>query len=331
MVANQAISLSGAKILVVDDTPANIDILVKILEADGFSVSFATNGEKALKLALLDTPALILLDVMMPVMDGFETCRRLKEDPKTCDIPVLFVTGKAQGKDIADAFEAGGVDYITKPVRQEEVSARVRTHLELRALIRQRDELIEKLQGQNEEIRMLSRQDPLTLLPNRRYFNDVMEREWASAQRNRNEMSIVMLDIDFFKFYNDIYGHQAGDSCIEIVARTLKSCIQRKSDLVARYGGEEFIAILPQTDEQSALIIANNMCREVEAMQLPHEGSQIAKVVTISVGVSTCTPESGWASDILIKQADKALYQAKEQGRNRAFSLHCDQLQTCQM
>ena len=160
--ATSSLSLANSKVLVVDDTPANIDVLVGILEAEGYSVSFATNGEKAIQLCRLDRPDLILLDVMMPVMDGFETCRRLKMDYELADIPVIFVTGKTEARDIAAAFEAGGVDYITKPVRQEEVVARVRTHLALRSLIHQREELIERLRNQNEEIRRISQQDAMT-------------------------------------------------------------------------------------------------------------------------------------------------------------------------
>jgi PleD family two-component response regulator len=242
-VANQAVSLSGSKILVVDDTPANIDVLVNILEPVDYAVSFATSGEKAIRIAQFDRPALILLDVMMPGMDGFETCRRLKANAATADIPVIFVTARTQAKDIAAAFEAGCVDYITKPVQHEEVTARIRTHLELRALIHQRDELIEQLKGHNEEIRLISRQDPLTKLANRRYFNEVMNKQWEKSLSDATAISIIMIDIDFFKFYNDVYGHQAGDECIKAVASTLESSIQNESYMVARYGGEEFIAI----------------------------------------------------------------------------------------
>ncbi|NQZ10634.1 MAG: diguanylate cyclase [Algicola sp.] len=317
--ANQTVSLSDSKILVVDDTPANIDILASILEADGYAVSFATSGEKAIQLTLLGKPALILLDVMMPGMNGFETCRQLKANPETADIPVIFVTAKTQAKDIATAFEAGGVDYISKPVRQEEVSARVRTHLELRALIHQRDELISQLKGHNEEIRLIARQDPLTKLANRRYFSEVLDKEWANALRDASKISIIMFDIDFFKFYNDLYGHQEGDRCIEKVARTLESSIKNKSSLVARYGGEEFIAILPSTDEANAILVAKEMCGYVEALQILHGESAVAKVVTISVGVATCIPTQDYVSDSLIKSADNALYQAKKAGRNQVY------------
>jgi diguanylate cyclase (GGDEF)-like protein len=317
MVANQSVSLSGSKILVVDDTPVNIDLLAKILEAEGYAVSFATNGEKAIQLTLLDRPALILLDVMMPGMDGFETCSRIKANPLIADIPVIFVTAKTQGKDIAAAFESGGVDYITKPVRQEEITARVRTHLELRSLLNQRDELIEQLKGHNEEIRLISEQDPLTKLANRRHFSDVMAREWANSLRNATEISIIMIDIDFFKFYNDVYGHPAGDRCIEVVARTLESSIKRQTDLVARYGGEEFIVILPSTDTQSAMLIAKEMCAYVEALQIAHAGSTVGEVVTISVGVATGIAERDSVPDKLIKSADNALYHAKKEGRNQ--------------
>lgn len=319
--AEQPINLHGSKILVVDDTPANIDVLANILEAEGYAVSFATTGEKAIKLAALDTPAIILLDVMMPGMDGFETCRRLKAQQRTADIPVIFVTAKTQGKDIAAAFVAGGIDYIAKPVRHEEVSARVRTHLELRALLRQRDELIEQLKGQNREIHQLSIQDPLTKLANRRHFNEVFEREWANAIRNENHLSIVMLDIDFFKLYNDVYGHQEGDSCIATVAQTLEEGIKRKTDLVARYGGEEFIAILPNTAQEDAVIVAQQMCENVQNLQLPHSTSEVSDVVTISVGVATCIPKRDELPDILIKSADTALYEAKKAGRNQVYSV----------
>jgi diguanylate cyclase (GGDEF)-like protein len=318
--ANQSVNLNGSTILIVDDTPANIDVLANILESAGYSVSFATNGEKAIQIALFDSPALILLDVMMPGMDGFETCRRLKSHAKIVDIPVIFVTAKTQAKDIASAFEAGGVDYITKPVRQEEVLARVRTHLELRALIHQRDELIGQLKDHNEEIRQISRHDPLTKLANRRYFDEVMASEWSNASTELTKTAIIMIDIDFFKFYNDVYGHLAGDQCIEVVARTLESSIEIENALVARYGGEEFIAVLPNTDEQGVMLVAKEMCAYVEALQIPHSESKAAKVVTISVGVATCIPVQGSRPDTLIKCADSALYEAKRTGRNKVFA-----------
>lgn len=318
--ANQSVNLNGSTILIVDDTPANIDVLANILESVGYAVSFATNGEKAIQIALFDRPSLILLDVMMPGMDGFETCRRLKSHAKIVDIPVIFVTAKTQAKDIAAAFEAGGVDYITKPVRQEEVLARVSTHLELRALIHQRDELIGQLKDHNEEIRMISRQDPLTKLANRRYFDEVMAAEWAHGATELTKISIIMIDIDFFKFYNDVYGHLAGDQCIEVVARTLESSIKSEDALVARYGGEEFIAVLPNTDEEDVMHVAKEMCAYVEALQIPHSESKTAGVVTISVGVATCIPEQDSKPDLLIKSADGALYEAKRTGRNQAYA-----------
>lgn len=210
------------KLLIVDDAPINIQLLNDVLK-DDVRVFFATNGSDALKIASTTIPDLILLDIMMPEMDGYEVCRKLKTDPLLRDIPVIFITAKSQQEDEATGLELGAVDYITKPFSPGIVRLRVRNHLELK---RQRD-----LLGR------LSFLDGLTGLPNRRGFDEFLSREWRRAVRNKSHISIVMIDIDKFKDYNDSYGHLAGDDCLKKVAAILENSLDRAADFVARYGG----------------------------------------------------------------------------------------------
>jgi diguanylate cyclase (GGDEF)-like protein len=249
-------------------------------------------------------PDLILLDVMMPDMDGFEVCRRLMQDKDTHKIPVIFVTAKNADADEELGLNLGAVDYITKPFMIPIAKARIRTHIRLK----QQADLLESL----------SLLDALTQIPNRRRFDETLISEWKRAARDETPLSLMMIDIDHFKQYNDYYGHGCGDSCLQSVASELCNSVSRPGDLVARYGGEEFVAILPDTDQASALKIAELMRQNIEMLGLPHAFPEVGAVVTISVGVATqvkVNPES--STKILSDAADKALYLAKEGGRNR--------------
>lgn len=291
-----------SKVLVVDDAPANIRILSHSL-SDEFEIAFATSGSEALEAVEEALPDLILLDVAMPDLDGYKVCRRLKSDPRTQQIPVIFVTGKESEADEIQGLELGAVDYITKPFSPAIVKARVRTHIELK---RCRDQL--------ESLALL---DSLTGIPNRRRFEEFLDFSWSQCERSGAPLSAIIADVDHFKAYNDCYGHQAGDHCLRLVAQALQQTKQRATDLVARYGGEEFIALLPATDAEGALIFAESMRQAVADLRLPHARSSASAIVTVSLGVATMVPEPASAAASLLRRADLGLYRAKGSGRNQ--------------
>ena len=299
-------SAARSLILIVDDAPANIRILSQALK-DEFEIAIATNGTDALDAVADNPPDLILLDVMMPGMDGHEVCRHLKADPSKQNIPVIFLTGKEAEDDEIAGLELGAVDYIIKPFSTAIVKARIRTHLELK---RCRDLL--------ENMALL---DALTGIPNRRRFEDFLDFAWRQSQRQSQHiaapLSVIILDVDHFKAYNDHYGHQAGDECLRAVAQALDGAKRRATDLVARYGGEEFVAVLPSTDAKGAMIFAETLRLAVDELKIPHAHSSAADHVTVSLGVATIVPIDGATPSQLIKQADQGLYRAKAQGRNR--------------
>lgn len=290
-------------ILVIDDDRTNIKVIIDTLKTAGLTIISARNGEMGIKRAIFSHPDLILLDVMMPGMDGFETCRLLKSDPTTQGIPIIFMTALNDEDSKVRGFDVGGVDYITKPVGQREVLARVKTHLNLQ----RKQKLLERLAAI----------DGLTEIPNRRQFDNVLEREWGRSHRNKNPLSLLMVDIDYFKNFNDAYGHTSGDECLRQVARAISGSVNRTSDLVARYGGEEFAVILPETTLSSAVKIAEQIRENVESLQIYHCGSQVSDYVTLSLGVATIIPTPETSPNHLIEMADRLLYQAKTNGRNQ--------------
>ncbi|MFC1750099.1 diguanylate cyclase [Pseudomonadota bacterium] len=289
-------------ILIVDDDPTSIKVLAKILQPE-CHVHFTTHGDKAVSMAEKQQPDLILLDVIMPDLDGYAVCRMLKQNKITADIPVMFVTAKGEEQYEAIGFEAGGVDYLSKPVKPFLLRARIRTHIELK---RKRDLL-----------RTLTTLDALTGIANRRRMDEVMAYEWHRAIRqNRSTLSCIMIDVDYFKHFNDSYGHWAGDECLRKIATKVKDTLTRKTDLVARYGGEEFICILPETDPEGAIKLAEKLRTAVVSLSIPHAGIEIAEYVTISLGVATIIPTNSIQPHVLIETADKQLYRAKQSGRN---------------
>jgi len=293
-------------ILIVDDTPTNIQVLAEALRAD-YRVKVAGSGKMALDIIQQGQPDLILLDVMMPDMDGYEVCRTLKSDPLTQNIPVIFVTARTDTVEETFGLQLGAVDYIAKPFRLPIVLARVRNHIAL------------KLKSDLLEAHALL--DGLTSIPNRRRFDQSLAIEWKRAQRSGLPLSVLMLDIDHFKAYNDTLGHRAGDDCLTRVAMLLCEALERPGDLLARYGGEEFVALLPETDEEGAARIAERCRAQIEDARIPHPNSATAGWVTVSIGVGTLLPDDGVANpDALIEQADARLYRAKAAGRNRVCS-----------
>jgi diguanylate cyclase (GGDEF)-like protein len=293
------------KILVVDDIPSNIQTLSLLLRAD-YEIHVATAGEKALDLCRSKLPDLVLLDVMMPGMDGYEVCARLKADPLTRDIPVIFITARNEVEDETLGLEAGAIDFISKPFRPPIVKARVRNHIQMK---RQADLL-----------RRLSFLDGLTGIANRRHFDDMLDKAWRRCLRAGSPLSLIMIDVDHFKDYNDHYGHQGGDDCLKTLAGLLADQVGRPDDLVARFGGEEFTCLLPGTDEVGAEDVARRLMAAVRDADIAHRASPVAPRVTLSLGVATAWPSADIRIGQLLGLADKLLYQAKSDGRNGLHS-----------
>ena len=306
-------------ILIVDDDLTAIQTLHKALRGMG-KIRFASGGREALDL-LADYPGdLVLLDANMPEMDGFATCLAIRQDFP--ELPVIFVTASTDFATEVHALECGARDFITKPIHPPVVRARIGVHLQLKALY---DRLYE-----------LSGQDPLTGLANRRVLDERVALEWRRASRHDQPLSLIMIDIDHFKSYNDHYGHLQGDECLRQVAQTLAETVSRTADLVARYGGEEFAILLPGSDITGALALADKIRTVIGQQAIPHAYSDAAPCVTLSLGVASVRPtmsrrdrdapaappatpgESGLAlARALFDQADRALYRAKAAGRNR--------------
>ncbi|UCH74420.1 MAG: diguanylate cyclase [Rhodospirillales bacterium] len=291
------------RILIVDDIPDNIKSLNAILEED-YSISFATYWKKALEVAERTLPDLILLDILMPDMDGYEICRRLKSDPTTRDIPVIFITALDGEAEEEKGLAAGAADYITKPFHPAIVKLRVRNHLMLKL---QRDRLA-----------ALTMTDGLTEIANRRRLDLHLDAEWRRCVRTESLLSAVMIDIDQFKPLNDHFGHAAGDECLRRVAQALDGVPRRPGDLVARIGGEEFVCLLPGTDAKGAMTIAQRFCDVVRELEIPHPCSTVSEFVTVSCGVGTATPTMDGEPESVLKDADANLYKAKKNGRNQA-------------
>lgn len=272
---------------------------------------------------------LILLDVLMPGLNGIEVCARIKANKIFDDVPVLMVTASNELEFLADSFEAGAIDFINKPIRKIELLARVSSALRLRNEVMMRrmreQELIElnlTLKQNNLMLEQLAIFDKLTGIHNRGHLDWVLSREWGHAQRNQTPLSLIMIDIDYFKAYNDAYGHLGGDDCLRQVAQTLLSRLKRKNDFIGRYGGEEFLVILPNVDHHDAMQLAEAFKGDIHDLGIPHIQSKNAKVVSISLGISTLTHfNDNDRSDSLVHCADQALYQAKDSGRNRACFL----------
>ena len=419
-----------AAILIVDDAPENLAVLRKLMVEQGYQTFVATSGERALKIARRVHPDLILLDVMMSGMDGFETCRQLKSQPATQRIPVIFMSAKTDTDDVVAGFDLGAVDYIGKPLRMAEVCARVRTQLQIRSNAETQEEQAERLRtivnnmaeglliieadgriqftnpacdkylgyqenelagraisellnplvaqeyldyferyaaapqmahshGTREVIirhrngssvcmdltltPMYLRQplfigllhdithhkqsedalqraamvDPLTQIANRRHFDSFLEKEWQRAMRSGQPLSLVVLDVDHFKLYNDTLGHPAGDACLQRVAGAIASHALRPTDLAARYGGEEFVLLFAETGAETAALMAESIRAHIESLRIPHPRSTTSEWLTVSIGVATIHPHQLDNTESLFVAADRAMYVAKEGGRNQ--------------
>jgi diguanylate cyclase (GGDEF)-like protein len=291
------------KVLIVDDMPTNIKVLSDALREE-YRLSAAVRGSEALEIAASDDPPdVILLDIMMPEMDGYQVLAKLKRDHRTKNIPVIFVTAKSQMDDEIRGLNLGAVDYITKPFYVPIVKARLKTHMELK----RKSDLLERL----------ALMDGLTSIPNRRKFDMHLHQEMRRLARSSLPLSVVMIDIDHFKSFNDSLGHGAGDECLRRVARALTVSLKRPGDLVARYGGEEFAAVLPETDLDGAMALAEAMRQAVEDLQIRHVESPVADHVTVSLGAASMVPDQETHPSDIVSAADGELYKAKRAGRNR--------------
>ncbi len=320
-------------ILVVDDSEEMRLLIVLQLRRAGYrEIREAASAAEAFKLLALEESGeippvnvdLILMDIVMPGINGIEGCRRIKEDARYQDVPIIMVTALGDKGTLQAAFDAGAVDYITKPVDRLELIARVRSSLRLRDEMqrrRQREEelvvLSRKLQEANVILSRLSMIDGLTGVPNRRRFDEVLAEEWKRALRTEQPLALIMADIDHFKAFNDHYGHLAGDDGLKRVSRAMSEVLKRPADLLARYGGEEFAAVLPETNAVGAQAIGEAMRKAVQNLALPHGFSTAGTVVTISIGIAAAVPRMGLTTAMLITAADRALYEAKAGGRNR--------------
>lgn len=303
-------------VLIVDDISQNIQLVMEILDAQGYSTTFARNGKQALERIEMAKPDLILLDLMMPGMNGLDVCAILKANPDYGNIPIIFLTASEEGENLIEAFEKGAVDYITKPFKTPELLARVKTHLTLK---RTQD----ALKKAYEEMEKLATTDPLTEIANRRAILEIGRQEFLRSKRYKTEFCLFILDVDYFKKINDNYGHDIGDlvliSMVSIVNNSLRKVDKLgRAGKLGRLGGEEFIIILPETSLESGIKVADRIRLTIE------KGSITTPIVTIkltvSIGLSSYTADDHSISDIM-KRADNALYEAKEKGRNQVKAL----------
>jgi len=292
----------SARLLIVDDDRSTIRLMNDALRGMG-EIFFATDGPTAIRLAREKQPDIVLLDLQMPGMDGFDICAALKADPATADSTVFFVTADADVETETRAFGLGAADFIHKPISVPVVRARVSYHLVMNA--------------QRIELERLAVTDPLTGLSNRRALDDILEREWQRALRTEVPLAMIMADLDFFKEYNDHYGHPAGDTCLKTVAEVLRSNARRPVDVVARYGGEEFVVLLPGAGTRGASLVGEFLINALRAEKILHEKSPLSRFVTASFGVAAVIPDRFASAATLVVGADEALYEAKNTGRNR--------------
>jgi diguanylate cyclase (GGDEF)-like protein len=317
---------TNGNILLIDDLPENLRLLTELLTNLGYTPRCAISGNRALKSIRLKLPDIILLDIKMPEMDGYQVCQAFKNDPELCDIPIIFISALDETFDKLKAFQVGGVDYITKPFQIEEVVARLETHLTIqRQKKRLQDEIAKRIQTElilqeaNRKLELMANLDGLTQIANRRRFDDYLSSEWKRHQREQNPLALILIDIDYFKRYNDRYGHQGGDDCLVRVAQAIAQVPQRPTDLVARYGGEEFVVILSNTDTKGALKVAQTIQEAIASLAIIHENSDVSDYVTLSMGFASLIPTLDLSPEVLISYADQSLYLAKGKGRNQAI------------
>jgi two-component system, cell cycle response regulator len=326
------LSRNKSLILIVDDNPQNLQIIGEKIEQTGYDTAIATNGNQAYDFAKINQPDLMLLDIMMPMVDGFEVCRLFKNNSITRDIPIIFLTARTNYDDITKAFELGAVDYVLKPFNLLELKARIKTHLDLKKSREKLAEYNKELKNANQDLiqankiisekniqlsetmkqlEIAARTDPLTGLLNRRRIIELIEIEAIRYARNKKLFSIVIGDIDFFKSINDSYGHDGGDFVLKTIAETISSNI-RKQDSASRWGGEEFLILLPETNISGA----RNLTEKLREKLLDCGFTSINSDLKVPMTFGLAEFDSGQSIDSTIKKADIALYEGKSKGRN---------------
>ncbi len=309
-------------ILIIDDEEIIRNVLKSSLGQEEYIVLTAFDGIDGYEKAVKYNPDLILLDIMMPDIDGYEVLKRLKKDLRTAGIPIIFLTAKVDAEERVAGLEAGAVDYITKPFYSKEVIARIKIHLKIREY--EKELLIKNQELQtfsdlllelNTKLEELARKDELMQIWNRRAFNEQIAQTHSYSERYSRPYSLIIADLDHFKNYNDLYGHQQGDVVLQKVAQAINDTC-RATDFIARYGGEEIVLILPETDKEGALMIADRIIQAIQDLKILHENNEDFGKVTISAGVSTYHPSTNLDWPDVVKGADEALYRAKNSGRN---------------
>ncbi|MDC7124681.1 MAG: diguanylate cyclase [Spirochaetales bacterium] len=324
------------KILLVDDRQENLMALEALLEDshDDLDIYKANSGNKALEMVLENDFCLILLDVMMPEMDGYETAVLLRSNKRTRQTPIIFVTANNINKEhVFKGYDSGAVDYLRKPIEPHILNSKVSIFIDLykhknaledttsklNSKVVELEKLHCELENKNKQLELLSNMDALTGVYNRRFFNEILEKDWSRSIRENAPISLFIIDIDYFKKYNDTYGHTAGDKALKKVAQAASGTIKRNIDTFARYGGEEFSAILPGTECSAAVSLAEEMIEAVRILKIPHTASA-TNFVTISLGCATYYNFKEYTVMDLVNTADSALYEAKESGRNIIIS-----------
>jgi diguanylate cyclase (GGDEF)-like protein len=305
-------------VLIVDDSPTIRAGMAAAVQTMKLEPVLAESGEKALELFIAAPPALVLLDVMMPGIDGYETARRMRAALPETWVPIIFLSSGDYDQDLERAIEAGGDDYLVKPVSPVVLSAKIRALQRLDKMHHRLLELSAELTSSNQRLETISQQDALTGIANRRAFDYRLELHFADAARRKEPLSLVLCDVDHFKAYNDRYGHPAGDECLRQVGGALARNCKRTTDFAARYGGEEFALILPNTPSAGASTVIESVRRDIAALAIAHETSQTSNLVTFSAGIATYDPQRDTTPQKLVERSDEALYRAKQLGRNRA-------------
>ncbi|MBD2296758.1 PleD family two-component system response regulator [Anabaena sphaerica FACHB-251] len=303
-------------ILVVDDVKLNLQVIANILDKVGYEITLVSNGYQALERVQSARPDLILLDLMMPEINGLEVCEKIQSNPELADIPIIFLSASQEQEHLLQAFEKGAVDYVTKPFHTAELLARVRMHLELKYSRQKLKKLLEEQKELVEQLEKLANTDPLTGVWNRRYLLMIAEQEIKRSQRYNFSFAVLLMDIDHFKKINDTYGHNIGDEVIIFMTKTVLNHL-RQPDCFGRFGGEEFVVLLPETDIDEGVIVAERIRENINNESIAVEGQQVS--ITVSIGVASYSLGDK-TIDAIIQRADQALYQAKNQGRNRVIA-----------
>lgn len=328
--APNEVPFTMTRVLLVDDQPIVAEAIRRMLVTEeNLEYHYCTDPARAIAEAVEFQPTVILQDLVMPDIDGMMLLRFFRANPETKNIPIIVMSSKEDPKIKSEAFELQASDYLVKIPDKIELIARVRAHTRSYLAHLQRDEAYRalhdmqiELEKTNKELQRLTSLDGLTGIANRRRFDEYLDQEWMRAARGNKVVSLILMDIDHFKTYNDNYGHQGGDEVLRRVAQAIDQGTNRPGDLAARYGGEEFAIILPDTDPDGAEIVAEKIRQSVEKLGIPHAHSSAADYVTISMGVASVIPREGILPSMLIVAADEALYEAKHTGRNRFVNAH---------